>query len=988
MSHGSHFTTSTRIAVVVGFLLLGVSHQAFGAGTWWNSNWHYRVPVTVSAAGYERYDKPVEVTVNFTSVLSSLGRSGAVAAASIHVVETDLNGTLLDTAVAFQFDRATGYDSTSNASGNLIFLMKGTTATGATRYFTVYFDLVGTGYASESVPAQVSYTDNVTYAGQASYQISTPEATFYYHKAGGGFAGMKDKNNNEWLGFDPTPGSGSGGEYRGVPNAVFVLNQPQNSYFHPGFTNSTSTVVHSGPLKLTIDSKSTDSGNPWESQWEIFPTYARMTMLVQGNSTYWFLYEGTPGGAYNATTNYVVRSDGQRNPGSDSWLGAVGDPEFVYFGDQAVKRVLYFVHHETDALVDSYRPQDNLMTVFGFSRDYTTTSYFNSAPQHFTMGFSEDTTFAGASKVISSSFKSIAGSLGSPEELSLTAPALVSPLDNAINTSTTLQFVWHGVASASSYRIQVSTSSSFAGGFAVDDSTVADTTRQVAGLQQNTIYYWRVRAQKDGLAGPYAAQRKFTTGIGTPVPVAPPQGATGVSSPVILRWTTIVGATAYRVQLGTDQNFSTGIVVDDASITDTSRQVSGLGSGVQYYWHVLASNTNGASAYSPVWNFITGLPAPTLASPADNGVVGGTTATLRWFSLPGSVAYHVQLSTDPAFVSNVIVNDSTVSDTTRNVTGLLTGNRYYWRVRGIGTSTKGSFSNARSFVTALAAPQVLSPADKATMQPLVMTFSWNVLSGAQEYHLQLATDSTFQTGFVKNDSSIVDTFRIVAGLKNNTRYFWRLGARAASVTGVFSATRSFKTVEVLPGLVALLSPPDGATISSDSVSLIWQAPDPPASRYWIEVGLDSTFSLRDVDSTTTDTVRVQRHLIQNQRYFWRVRAGNDDTWTAFSGTRSFSTVDLAVVGNPGQLRDYALAQNYPNPFNPSTTIEFSVPREGRVVLEVFNLMGEKVTTLVNGMRSPGTYREQFDGSKLTSGVYFYRLITPEGTRLRKMMMLK
>ncbi len=645
-----------RVALVVGLFLVGLAQPASSTGSWWNATWHYRVPVTIGAAGYERYNKPVEVPVNFTSVLSSLGQSGSFADASIHVVETDIAGVILDTAVAFQFDRSTGYNPSSNASGNLVILMKGTTSVGASRYFSVYFDLAGTGYVAENVPAQVSYVDNVTFAGQASYQISTPEATYYYHKFGGGFAGMQDKNGIEWLGFDPTPGSGSGGEYRGVPNAVY--NPPNPGFFHPGFTNSTSSIVNSGPLKLTIDTKSTDSGNPWECTWEVFPQYARMTMLVQGNSTYWFLYEGTPGGAYNATTNYVVRSDGTKTPGGVTWDGAIGAPEFVYFGDEAVNRVLYFAHHESDNLEDSYRPQNDLMTVFGFSRDLVVTSFFNSAPQHFTMGFSEDTTFSGASKVVLASYKDIPGTLGSPEQLSLTAPTLISPSNNATNTSTTLLFAWNKVSSATSYRLQVSTSSSFTGGFAIDDSTVADTTRQVIGLNQNSVYYWRVRGQQGSIAGAYSSQRTFTTGIGTPTPVAPPQGATGLSSPVTLKWTSIVGATSYHVQVATDQSFATGIVVDDAALTDTTRQLSGLANGIQYYWHVLAANTNGSSAYSTTYNFATGLPAPTLASPADNGVVGGTSAVLRWLHVSGAIAYHAQLSTDPAFTSNVLVDDS------------------------------------------------------------------------------------------------------------------------------------------------------------------------------------------------------------------------------------------------------------------------------------------------------------------------------------------
>ena len=986
MDHQVKITGMLRRLSVIGLFLAGAAQVALGSGAWWNSTWHYRVPITVGAAGYARFDKPAEVSVNFTSILSSLGLSGPFADASIHVVETDVNGTILDTAVAFQFDKATGYDASTNASGNLVILMKGTTALGASRYFSVYFDLAGSGYVAENVPVQVSYVDNVSFEGESSYQISTPEATYYYHKTGGGFAGMQDKNGVEWIGFDPTPGSGSGGEYRGIPNAVY--NPPSNSFFHPGFTNSNSTIVHSGPLKLTIDTKSTDSGNPWECTWEIFPQYARMTMLVQGISTYWFLYEGIPGGEYNATTNYVVRSDGTKTPGGTTWDGAVGDPEFVYFGDQGTPRALYFVHHESDNLEDSYRPQNDLMTVFGFARDLTVDSFFNSTPQQFTMGFSEDTTFSGATKVILASYKDLPGTVGSAEQLTLTAPTLVSPPDNATNASTTLQFTWNRVASATSYRLQVSTSSSFAGGFAVDDSTVSDTTRQVSGLQQNTAYYWRVRAQQGSIAGSYSTQRSFTTGIGTPIPVAPPLGSTGLTSPVTLKWTSITGATAYHVQVATDQNFLTGILVDDAAVTDTTRQVSGLSNGIQYYWHVLASNGGGSSAYSPTWNFATGLPAPALVSPLDNGVVGGTSAVLQWMHVSGATSYHAQLSTDPGFASNIIVDDSTITDTARSVNGLQTGNHYYWRVSSISGSVKSAYSSSRSFVTALAAPQVLLPADNATMQPLVMTFVWNKASGAQEYHLQLATDQTFQSGFVKNDSSIVDTFRIVAGLLNNTRYYWRLGARASSVTGVFSPVRSFKTAEVLPGLVTLLSPTDGATIVADSVMLIWQSANPAASRYWVEVGLDSTFGLRDVDSTSTDTVRIQRHLLPNMMYYWRVRSGNDEAWTAFSPTQSFKTGPLSVPTPSGQVREFALEQNYPNPFNPSTSIQFSLPKEGRVVLEVFNLMGEKVSTLINGTMAQGTYREVFDASRLTSGVYFYRLTTPAGTLLRKMMLLK
>ncbi|HEY3296654.1 MAG TPA: T9SS type A sorting domain-containing protein [bacterium] len=85
---------------------------------------------------------------------------------------------------------------------------------------------------------------------------------------------------------------------------------------------------------------------------------------------------------------------------------------------------------------------------------------------------------------------------------------------------------------------------------------------------------------------------------------------------------------------------------------------------------------------------------------------------------------------------------------------------------------------------------------------------------------------------------------------------------------------------------------------------------------------------------------------------------------------------------------FYLAQNYPNPFNPATGLEFGVARSGHVSLKVFDLLGREVAVLVNGQRSPGVYRAEFDGSKLPSGLYLYTLRTPEGTQTRKMMLLK
>jgi photosystem II stability/assembly factor-like uncharacterized protein len=85
---------------------------------------------------------------------------------------------------------------------------------------------------------------------------------------------------------------------------------------------------------------------------------------------------------------------------------------------------------------------------------------------------------------------------------------------------------------------------------------------------------------------------------------------------------------------------------------------------------------------------------------------------------------------------------------------------------------------------------------------------------------------------------------------------------------------------------------------------------------------------------------------------------------------------------------YSLSQNYPNPFNPTTKIKFDVVSTGEVKIVVYDVMGREVQTLVNESLKPGTYELKFDGSQLTSGVYFYKLITDGFTETRKMLLIK
>jgi hypothetical protein len=98
---------------------------------------------------------------------------------------------------------------------------------------------------------------------------------------------------------------------------------------------------------------------------------------------------------------------------------------------------------------------------------------------------------------------------------------------------------------------------------------------------------------------------------------------------------------------------------------------------------------------------------------------------------------------------------------------------------------------------------------------------------------------------------------------------------------------------------------------------------------------------------------------------------------------------VSSVGGVGQIpSQFSLEQNYPNPFNPSTRITYSVPVESNLRLEVFDLLGRKVATLVSEQKAAGTYTVEFDASQLNSGVYFYQLSTQSHVIARKMLLVK
>ncbi len=119
--------------------------------------------------------------------------------------------------------------------------------------------------------------------------------------------------------------------------------------------------------------------------------------------------------------------------------------------------------------------------------------------------------------------------------------------------------------------------------------------------------------------------------------------------------------------------------------------------------------------------------------------------------------------------------------------------------------------------------------------------------------------------------------------------------------------------------------------------------------------------------------------VSSGNYFYRLKQIDID------GQFKYSSPVNVVVDLPA---DYVLEQNYPNPFNPSTTIKYSIPEDGFVNLTIYNMIGEKIITLVNEQRQTGVYNELFNASALNSGVYFYELRINGVVLVKKLQLIK
>lgn len=192
----------------------------------------------------------------------------------------------------------------------------------------------------------------------------------------------------------------------------------------------------------------------------------------------------------------------------------------------------------------------------------------------------------------------------------------------------------------------------------------------------------------------------------------------------------------------------------------------------------------------------------------------------------------------------------------------------------------------------------------------------------------------------------------------------------------------------IPPLATGLQPPTGFIFYISPQCLSWNSIS--GIKYWLQVSTDPNFTNLVVNNQNV-TSQFCMTLV-NGYYWWRLRNAYTqyNAWGGWTQVRNFGVQYFVGVNPSGNEipKEFALYQNYPNPFNPSTLIKFDLPNTGATKIDVLDITGKLVKNLVNEEMAAGSYTVDFDGSELSSGVYFYRIAAGNFTATKKMVLVK
>lgn len=281
----------------------------------------------------------------------------------------------------------------------------------------------------------------------------------------------------------------------------------------------------------------------------------------------------------------------------------------------------------------------------------------------------------------------------------------------------------------------------------------------------------------------------------------PGDGAVITGTMPLLSWGAV--GTAHDLRLASDEAFATPLIALDGLPSAQYALDAPLGAG-EYFWRTRVHSSDGSSSWSPTWRFTLcpTPPAPPLTSPADGySACAGTPLTFTWDTVLTATAGYELEWTDP------VVGTQLFSATATSLTlpGGLTAGAHSWRVRAVNECGPGVWSVSRT-TTGLAvpaAPVLRRPAVNAETLETLPTFTWDALTTAVSYTLQVAAVPGFDLPLVQGNT-LTPSYTLTGSPLALGTYYWRVRAANSCGAGDWSEVRAFAVVDTLSGFLPLI----------------------------------------------------------------------------------------------------------------------------------------------------------------------------------------
>lgn len=378
---------------------------------------------------------------------------------------------------------------------------------------------------------------------------------------------------------------------------------------------------------------------------------------------------------------------------------------------------------------------------------------------------------------------------------------------------------------------------------------------------------------------------------------------------------------------------------------------------------------------------VTFIPRSPVALSASN--VQNREFDANWEMVNNTDYYELDVSTDEGFSTFVSGYNALNVDevTSYTISDVAPGTEYYYRVRAVTDDLVGVNSETISTVTFPDTPTAVEASDPSVVS---FTANWEIAEGAKNYRLDVATDANFENIIDEYNNENVGnvlTYK-VENLLPGRDYYYRVRAESEPRFSENSNVINASTLEIdlensLIDPLQLRVLANGDQSNQIEVTIISENGNPQENVNIQLIAENGNSEIQEVQPKTNEE-GIATFEVTNT-------TAEKVTYTVIAADVTIGSIELEFLPNEGEL---TLGNNFPNPFRFNSSIPLSIPTSMYVELRVFNSLGAPVRTLLNEEVETGYYEVPFNGADLAAGVYFYRLITEEGTKTGKMVLVK